>query len=48
VATQWQHHWNQVSQNPLQTLLLDAVNQAVIATGLEGRIQFWNRAAEPL
>jgi len=48
VATQWQHHWNQVGQNPLQTLLLDAVNQAVIATDLEGRIQFWNRAAETL
>jgi len=48
VATQWQHHWNQVDQDPLQTLLLDAVNQAVIATDLEGRIRFWNRAAETL
>ncbi len=31
-----------------QTNLLDAVRQAVVATDLDGRIIFWNRAAEAL
>src|SRR5687767_549588 len=32
----------------LQTLLLDAVGQAVIATDVEGRITYWNRCAEAM
>ena len=31
-----------------QRRLLDAVGQAIIATDLQGRIIYWNRAAEEL
>ncbi|TVP45058.1 MAG: PAS domain S-box protein [Gemmatimonadales bacterium] len=34
--------------NRLQARLLDSVGQAVIATDLEGRITYWNRAAESI
>lgn len=33
---------------PIEALLLNAVDEAVIATDLEGRITHWNRAAERL
>ncbi|NEQ42682.1 MAG: PAS domain S-box protein [Leptolyngbya sp. SIOISBB] len=45
---QQRDHWDRVCLNQLQTLLLNAINQAVIATDTEGRIRFWNRAAENL
>ena len=32
----------------LQARLLDAVGQSVIATDLEGKVIYWNRAAEDL
>ncbi len=35
-------------QNLFQARLLDAVGQAVIATNLDGRIIYWNRAAQEL
>jgi PAS domain-containing protein len=31
-----------------QARLLDAVGQSVIATDLEGKVIYWNRAAEAL
>lgn len=46
--SQWDDYWNQVGQDQLHALLLSSVNQAVIATDLDGRIRFWNQAAETL
>ena len=48
MATQRQNHWHDAYPASLPSLLLDAVNQAVIATDLDGRIWFWNQAAETL
>src|SRR3954452_24845293 len=43
------HHDDTNAQGiPFQARLLDAVEQAVIATDLEGRITYWNRFAEQL
>ena len=39
---------NKDEQLRFQARLLDAVGQAVIATDLEGRILYWNRAAEEI
>lgn len=36
------------ARNQFQARLLDAVGQAVVASGLDGRVLFWNRAAERL
>ncbi|MEM6715189.1 MAG: EAL domain-containing protein, partial [Cyanobacteria bacterium P01_C01_bin.147] len=40
--------WNQVYLSPSQPLLLNAINQAVVATDTKGQIRFWNEAAENL
>ena len=37
-----------VEQIRFQRRLLDAVGQAIIATDLQGRIIYWNQAAEEL
>ncbi len=38
----------QAAQIALQARMLDAVGQAVVATDMDGRIRYWNRAAELL
>ncbi len=47
-ADQWEDDWSQVDQDRLQRLILNSVNQSVIATDLGGRVRFWNRGAETL
>ena len=39
---------NEVEQLRFQARLLDAVGQSVVATDLEGKVTYWNRAAEEL
>lgn len=49
--TDWQraeHELQQRQQQHFQARLLDAVEQAVIATDLNGQITYWNRFAESL
>ncbi|RZM82014.1 EAL domain-containing protein [Leptolyngbya iicbica] len=41
-------NWSQICFDPSSALLLNAINQAVIATDAEGNIRFWNQAAESL
>lgn len=45
---QWEYYWSQVGEDRLHQILLNSVSQAVIATDPQGRVQFWNRAAELL
>jgi len=40
--------WSQLHSSQLPARLLNAINQAVIATDATGHIRFWNRAAESL
>ncbi|MBC8509551.1 MAG: PAS domain-containing protein [Chloroflexi bacterium] len=37
---------DEIPSKSLHAKLLDAVGEAVIATDLKGKIQYWNRAAE--